>query len=188
MSIYTGNYTIKSEKIKDGKNITEYLYTENSLARNISYGSVILGMSMGLFPVMVMSDLHNIILPSIMTTGLIFGGSTLYVHNKKVGELSAWEPALTGGLFGILGCGLTGLGSLWLFGPNIISSMLFNIDTYAGIPLFTGLIAYDTHLAIESYNKKVPDHLGCSLSLYLDTINLFVKIMEIFKIINENKN
>lgn len=62
------------------------------------------------------------------------------------------------------------------------------ISLYGGIPLFTGLIAYDTHKSIEKYNSGDPDHLGCSVELYLDFMNLFVRFVEIIgKIQNNNK-
>ena len=52
-------------------------------------------------------------------------------------------------LFGLIGLQLVGLASAWIMGPNMLSLMLFRADTYLGILLFSGFIAYDTHVAIK---------------------------------------
>ena len=84
-----------------------------------------------------------------------------------------------GGLVGLVGMGLVGLGSQLIFGPTMFSMALHSIDTYAGIVLFTAMSAYDTHKSIEMYENKDPDHLGCAINLYLDFINLLIRIMEV---------
>jgi len=106
-------------------------------------------------------------------------------------------PALTGGLLSLIGCGLTAIVTNAIIGPNVFSSMLHSIDLYVGIPLFAGFVAYDTHVAIEMYKNKDPDHLGCSANMYLDFMNILVRMIELmskFKkdwglfIHNHNKN
>ena len=46
---------------------------------------------------------------------------------------------------------LLGLVATLVIGANPISSMLFRVDSYISILLFTGFIAYDTHAAIKNY-------------------------------------
>ena len=40
-----------------------------------------------------------------------------------------------------------------------------------------GLLAYDTHEAINKYDKGEPDVLDCATSLFLDFVNLFIRLM-----------
>ncbi len=164
----------------------KYWYTTNSIGRQLSYGSIIAGMGFVSAPVIAIAGANDILLPAIIATSTVFGGATLYASTRKAGELSAWGPALHGGLFGIVGCGLSGLGSLMLFGPNEFAATMHSIELYAGIPIFAGLIAYDTEMAIDMYDKRNPDHFECSLQLYLDFMNVLIKIIEIMTKFKKN--
>jgi FtsH-binding integral membrane protein len=93
---------------------------------------------------------------------------------------------------------LTALGNLLLMGlvGLIISSIinyffqndtLYWIETYAGIFIFTGLIAYDTQkikninvLGNEGTDDDKKEAIIGALTLYLDFINLFLKLLRIF--------
>ena len=79
---------------------------------------------------------------------------------------------------GILGCGMTGLTSQLIFGPNEFSSFLHSVDVYMGIPLMAGFVAYDTHEARAMYKNGDPDHLGCAANLYLDFINILIRVID----------
>lgn len=63
------------------------------------------------------------------------------------------------------------------------SSMLYWIITYAGVIIFTGLVAYDTQkikrIAQNGMSSDKAALLG-ALSLYLDFINLFIYLLRIF--------
>ncbi len=58
--------------------------------------------------------------------------------------------------------------------------LLHNVDLYGGIALFTGFTAYDTHRAIDLYKRNDPDHLGVATDMYLNFMNLLIRIMEIY--------
>lgn len=58
---------------------------------------------------------------------------------------------------------------------------MFTVDTYFGLAVFTPLIAYDTYKAIQMYKLRNPDHLSCSLELYLDFMNVFVRMIKILQ-------
>lgn len=65
-------YNIKSNKVRvQNKDIT-CLHSENSLGRQLSFGSVVLGMSMMTGPVFAIIDAQEILLPSLLSTSLIF--------------------------------------------------------------------------------------------------------------------
>lgn len=121
----------------------------------------------------------NRVYSAMAMTGFIFTGSSLFAMKSPVNSTISWGPALSGGLLGLIGCGVTGLISVMIFGPNSLFSALHTIDLYFGIPLFAGFIAYDTHMAIRMYKSGNPDHIGCSTQLYLDFINILIRIIEI---------
>ena len=49
-------------------------------------------------------------------------------------------------------------------------------------------MAYDTHYAIDQFKKGEPDHLQFSLQLFLNFINLLLRIMELMAGGGEKKN
>lgn len=158
------------------KNI-EILYSVNSTGRMISYGCLITGVGIGMTPLYL--TFPNAIFPAFIASSCVFYGSTWYTMKKGVGELKPYGGVLYGGLGGLVGVSLLGVGSNLIYGTNWFGDITHLISLYGGIPLFTGLVAYDTHEAIEMYESGNPDHLGCSTQLYLDFVNLFVKFVEI---------
>jgi FtsH-binding integral membrane protein len=93
---------------------------------------------------------------------------------------------------------LTGLGNILLMGlTGLILASVVNlfyqdetlhwITTYAGILIFTGLIAYDTQkiknlniIGNEGTDEDKKEAIIGALTLYLDFINLFLKLLRIF--------
>ena len=65
-----------------------------------------------------------------------------------------------GGLFGLIALNLGGMVSGMIYGPNAFMVAAHSLDMYLGTAIFTALIAYDTHGAIESYKNGNPDHLN----------------------------
>lgn len=165
--------------------VIEVYHSENTPERQLSYAAIICGTSSMISPIIACANVSGILMPAMLSTSLVFGGAIHYANTRKVGELEIWGSALNGGLWGLIGCGLTGIGSTLLFGPNTFSVFMHSIDLYAGIPLFACFVAYDTHKAIEMYKQKDPDHLGCSIQLYLDFTNLLIRMIEIITIINK---
>lgn len=86
---------------------------------------------------------------------------------------------MMGSLLGLIGMQLVGILSTLVVGPNPLSTLLFSLDNYAGILLFTGFIGYDTHVAIREYQEGNADHLGMSLQLILDFWNILIRVMSI---------
>jgi FtsH-binding integral membrane protein len=169
------------------KNQVEISYSINSIPRTLSYISLIVGN--GIIMVPMFAIIPDSVLPAFIASSSVFGGATWYAMTRKTGELEIWGSALHGGLTGLVGVSLVGLGSNLIFGHNWFGDITHLVSLYGGIPLFTGLVAYDTHKSIEKYQSGDPDHLGCSTELYLDFINLFVRFMEIIaKIQSANKN
>ena len=122
--------------------------------------------------------------PSIMPTAIglttaIFGGASLAAYNMPKGKMLGYGGVLGGALLGLIGLQLVGILSALIMGPNALSLMLFKADTYLGIGLFSIFIAYDTHVAIKSYELGEADHIGNSIQFLLDFWNILVRIVHI---------
>lgn len=153
--------------------------TVNSSARLAGLAALVSGMGISSAPAFAMYDLSYVLPPSLLMATMIFTGASVYARKAKPGSFLAYGPALTGGLFGLVGTSLVGIGSELLIGPNMFSALAHSVSLYAGIPLFTAFVAYDTQVAIERFENGDPDHLGCSVALYLDFMNILVRMMEI---------
>ncbi len=190
-----GKYTVHKQIITTDKssgvinrrtNLVEVLYSSNSTLRKLSYGSLIVGNGIIMTPLFLVYP--QAILPALIASSSVFGGATFYAMRKKSGELDHMEPILYGGLFGLAGVSLLGLGSQIFFGQNWFGDIVHMTSLYGGVPLFTGLIAIDTHKAVQKYNLGEPDHLGCSTELYLDFINLFIRFVQIIAKIQKSSD
>lgn len=71
-------------------------------------------------------------------------------------------------------------------GPNLFSMMLHRADTFVGVGLFSAFVAYDTHVAIKSYQEGNADHLLTSLDFALDFWNILVRMVEILRMFTGN--
>jgi FtsH-binding integral membrane protein len=153
--------------------------TTNDPLRLLGYASLVTGMGITSAPAFALMDLSVVLPPALLMTNFVFCGAIIYAKRAPAGSLLKFGPALAGGLLGLVGTSLVALGSDMVFGPNMFSILVHNLDLYAGIPLFTGFVAYDTHVAMERYRLGDPDHLGTSVQLYLDFMNLLVRMMQI---------
>ena len=84
----------------------------------------------------------------------------------------------------MLGMALIGIIIASIVNIFMQSSVMYWIISYVGVPVFTGLIAYDTQkikaLAYEEDNEHTQKLALCgALSLYLDFINLFIMLLRI---------
>jgi FtsH-binding integral membrane protein len=120
------------------------------------------------------------ILPTaIGITGAIFSGASFMAYWMPKGKMLGYGRMFMGSLLGLIGLQLAGMGAMLVMGPNPFSLMLFRADTYLGILLFSGLIAYDTHVAIKSYEENNADHLGMSVDMLLNFWNILVRVIQI---------
>ena len=82
---------------------------------------------------------------------------------------------------GFIGVGISAIIVGPFLGWNHAFELLHNVDIYGGIILFTGMTAYDTQMGIAQYKKGDADHLSLATNLYLDFVNLFVRIMQAYE-------
>ena len=124
--------------------------------------------------------LNPMIIPTALgiTTG-ICSGASLYAYVKPKGSLLWLGGPLTGCLLSLVGVQLISALSLWIYGPNVFSLMAYRADLYLGSALFTGFVAYDTHVAVSEYEQGNADYLGVSLSMFLNFQNIFLRMLQI---------
>lgn len=111
-------------------------------------------------------------------TGGTFGVMSLYGYTTK-SDLSKWGNLLFMGLIGIV------IASVANFFMQ--STTLYWITTYVGVLVFVGLTAYDTQkiknsniIGNEGTEEDNKEAIMGALTLYLDFINLFLKLLRIF--------
>lgn len=113
---------------------------------------------------------------TFLVTGGTFGAMAAYGYFTKR-DLTAWGSLLFMALIGLI---LASVVNMFLR-----SETLMWIATYAGIVIFVGLTAYDTQkikeMTYQVESEEDAKKLGIvgALTLYLDFINLFLKLLRV---------
>jgi FtsH-binding integral membrane protein len=117
------------------------------------------------------------IVRTFFITAAAFGALSLYGYTTQR-DLSGFGSFLIMGLFGIIIASLVNI--------FLVSSMLQWIISIVGVIVFSGLTAWDTQRIKEMYFAGDDDVVAGrkaimgALSLYLDFINLFVMLLQLF--------
>lgn len=158
-----------------------YLYSVNSDMRFLGWILLIVGtsISMANFKVVVDEIAPHILPLASLLTLAIFGGASLYAYSQPSGSLLSWGNSLLSGLTTLCMVQLLKFVLYVIYGATPLVMAMDSIETYCGIIIFTGFIAYDTHKAIDRYKKSQPDHLGSSIEFYLDIMNLIIDISKV---------
>ncbi|MFN8284916.1 MAG: Bax inhibitor-1/YccA family protein [Chitinophagales bacterium] len=111
-------------------------------------------------------------------TAATFGVMSAYGYFTKK-DLTSWGNLLVMALLGLV---IASIGNLFMK-----SDTLMWITTYAGILIFVGLTAYDTQrikntniIGNEGTDEDRKEAIIGALTLYLDFINLFLKLLRLF--------
>jgi FtsH-binding integral membrane protein len=118
------------------------------------------------------------IMSTFLVTSATFGAMSLYGYFTKT-DLTKWGQILIMALIGLIIASVVNI--FWT------NSTLYWITTYVGVLIFVGLIAYDTQ-KLKNIAGQITDNetamklsiLG-GLTLYLDFINLFLKLLRILR-------
>lgn len=129
-----------------------------------------------LAPIFLVYTSESITSTFFVTAGM-FGAMSLYGTVTK-SDLSGWRDFLYMGLIGIIIASLVNI--------FLKSEMVMWVTTYIGIFVFLGLTAYDTQRlraiaqdnSINENNKNSLSIYG-ALILYLDFLNLFLKLLRV---------
>jgi len=137
-------------------------------------------MGAGIAPI-VAASAPGVVFSALLGTTAIFGGFSLMALKAKRRAMLALGGPLLGGLFVILACSL---GSIFLPMLGVTSpaflAALYNINIYGGLALFSIFVGYDTQNMIEQYKNGNDDHVGPALSMFMNLINIFIRLLEIF--------
>lgn len=116
---------------------------------------------------------------AVAMTAVIFMGMTVYAFTTK-SDFTGFGPYLAGALICSFGVSLVILG-LSLSGVSVQPLIMFYDGCMA--LLFTMYIVYDTQMIMGGQHKaklSVDDYVMAALQLYLDIINLFLYLLELF--------
>eukprot|EP01128_Nolandella_sp_AFSM9_P002617 TRINITY_DN12996_c0_g1_i1.p1 TRINITY_DN12996_c0_g1~~TRINITY_DN12996_c0_g1_i1.p1 ORF type:complete len:348 (+),score=93.41 TRINITY_DN12996_c0_g1_i1:80-1045(+) len=151
-----------------------------TLRQNLFLGTAgLMGLSLG--PLLAASA-PGVIFSAALGTTAIFGGFTLAALRAKRKAMLMMGGPLLGGLLLVLFAGLGGmlLPFLGVTNPAVLAA-LYNINLYGGLAIFSLFISYDTQRMIEDYKNGDTDHVSPALSMFLNLINIFIRLLQIFR-------
>mmetsp|Transcript_9654 Transcript_9654/g.16310 ORF Transcript_9654/g.16310 Transcript_9654/m.16310 type:complete len:347 (+) Transcript_9654:48-1088(+) len=142
--------------------------------KHLCYGAFVAGQGAAMLPIVIMAG--PVVAQAASATAIM------------VGSLSAVAAVAPSDSFLWMGGGLTvGLGVVVasslgrIFFPA--SSLLLNVSLYGGLTLFGGMTLYDTQRVAKAarvHTEAQFDPMRQSVSLYLNTINIFIRFVQIF--------
>lgn len=183
--------TIDNVKLFDSasqESIKDYQYPvlSNTLTQKLAYGTLISGLGLTLEYLLKKIKYDNILFPATITSFLVFSNSIYYGY-KYPDQVSKYKYIAYSGLNTLcyigFSCGIAYL----LFGSNSYSSIMMDIKTYLGIPVFMLISACDTATTLEYYDKNKPDAIICATAHYLNYMNILIKYIKINKNNNDKK-
>jgi len=121
------------------------------------------------------------VVQALLTTAGVFLGLTAYACLTKT-DFTGMGPYLFAALLTLVGFSLVVSITSWFVGS--IPPLVQTIMAGCGALLFSMYIVYDTQLVIGGTHKKhqfdIDDYVFAALNLYLDIINLFIYILQLF--------
>jgi len=152
---------------------------KTALRQNIFLGvGALLGMGIG--PLVAMSA-PGVVFAAALGTSAIFAGFTIAALRAKRKSMLMLGGVLGGSLLMLIACAVASL-VLPLVGvtsPAILGA-LHSINLYFGLGIFSLFIAYDTQRMIEDFKAGDTDHVSPALSLFMNIINIFIRLLQIF--------
>lgn len=165
-----------------GMMVASALPPEQSFAKHVAYGVFTGAQGATLLPIMALGG--PIVAQAATATGIMVGG---------VSAVAAVAPSdsflwMGGGL--TVGLGVVVASSLGrIFFPA--SNLLMNVSLYGGLALFGGMQLYDVQRTASAARTLPPgapfDPMRHAISQYLNAINIFVRMAQIFAMSNNNR-
>uniref|UniRef100_U5EQS8 Putative growth hormone-induced protein n=1 Tax=Corethrella appendiculata TaxID=1370023 RepID=U5EQS8_9DIPT len=154
--------------------------------------------SPGIGPKQLAWAVHSAILGAVIAPMCFVGGPILvraaWYTAGVVGGLSTVAVCAPSDKFlymaGPLSIGLgvvfaSSLAGMWLPPTTALGAGLYSISLYGGLLLFSGFLLYDTQKIIKRaeghplYAARPFDPVNSAISIYMDTLNIFVRIVSI---------
>eukprot|EP00026_Physarum_polycephalum_P016490 Phypoly_transcript_17409.p1 GENE.Phypoly_transcript_17409~~Phypoly_transcript_17409.p1 ORF type:complete len:244 (+),score=32.73 Phypoly_transcript_17409:51-782(+) len=169
-------FTKTNYKLKDHVVVADY-----SVPQRLLYPTFFISEGIMLAPLLRYADLVSpaVIPISLCITGATVAGMVTFALSRPKGSLLRWGAPLQIGMWGLLGTSVVA--------AITRSSMVEMIGCLAGVVLFAGATAHDVHKAIESYDIGQPDHMLHATTFYLDFLNMFIRVLEIYLKVEEEK-
>ncbi|XP_057309583.1 growth hormone-inducible transmembrane protein-like [Hydractinia symbiolongicarpus] len=100
-----------------------------------------------------------------------------------------WGGPLSLALGGIC---VASIGGMFLPATSAVAPAISSLVTYGGLVVFGGFMLYDTqkiikHAELTTYSGKSYDPINASIGIYMDTINIFIRILMIMAGNNRRK-
>ncbi|XP_074519316.1 growth hormone-inducible transmembrane protein isoform X2 [Halichoeres trimaculatus] len=123
-----------------------------------------------------------LIMRAALTTAGIVGGLS-FTAMCAPSEKFLTMGAPLGVLFGVVFA--SSIGSMLLPSTSVFASGLYSISVYGGLLLFSFFLLYDTQKVIKraethpTYGVQKYDPINACMGIYVDTLNIFVRLMAI---------
>ena len=123
------------------------------MMRYVLYGMGIFGLGLSVTPMLgILHAINPFALPiALGLTTFVFGGASLAAYKVPKKSVLSYGRVLFGSLFGLISLQLLALGSVYMGGSNAFASIVSSTTSFATAILFTALVAYDTHRAVQMY-------------------------------------
>lgn len=174
--VYLGVSLATSIPLMIGTMVTDY--ESDPVLKHILWGGFNVSMAGSLSIICLLGG--PLIAQAGLATGCIVGGLSLIASKAKPGSLQQYEGALGLGLGGLVAVGM----------GNMIFPMpiLHNIMLYGGLAVFSGLTMTDTQkIMMNAQNSCMYDPVNESLAIYLDTLNIFIRTVQILESLQNKK-
>ncbi|CAO3652766.1 unnamed protein product [Mucor hiemalis] len=119
---------------------------------------------------------QGMVLKALLITLGVFIGLTIFTFQSKW-DFSGLAPFLFAGLWILIIAGIVQIFFPFSKGVQLALAV-------GGVIVFSGYILFDTYLIFNKYSAE--DYIIASISLYLDFINLFLRILEILRLTEDN--
>lgn len=145
---------------------------KNSTLKHAAYGAFALWQGFVLSPLVLINS------TAFLAAGAITAATmgTLGIAAMRMKEsFEKYEKILFVALGAIA---LASLGALAL--PEAAAAWAHEISLFGGLATFSAFTIYDTHKAREEAKKPKFDTIDHAMGIYLDTLNLFIRIFELY--------
>ncbi|XP_065212474.1 growth hormone-inducible transmembrane protein-like [Planococcus citri] len=142
---------------------------------------------------------HSALVGAICAPLAFMGGAAvvraMWYTAATIGSLSAIAMCAPSDRFlyigGPLAAGLglvfmSSIGTLFIPATTALGSGMASFTLYGGLLVFCGLFLYDTQRIVHRaethpvYGSKAFDPINASISIYMDTVNIFIRMVQIF--------
>ncbi|KAK7194144.1 Inhibitor of apoptosis-promoting Bax1 [Novymonas esmeraldas] len=126
---------------------------------------------MAIAPLVLATSMKGVLTTSLVLTAAVFGGFSAAAYLAPRASMVAWQGPLFGALMGMIAISI-----LNIFYPTAIAH---SIILYGGLAIFSMFVAVDTQAMIERARCGAGDHVQDAMQMFLNVINIFVRIAQI---------